>query len=233
MKKFLLTLLIGVVVTGSVLVAADPTFFPEGNTPVATDSEPRILQKILGAIRDQTASTSSTSIPAGENHIGEVGGRNFLASASFTRPADVAPYAVGDLVANSTTAGSVTPLTLTVGRTGTTPGSTGMIRRLRLRKSGTNITNAVFRVHFYRTAPTVTNGDNGAWLSNNAANYVGHIEVTFDKAFSDGAAGNGVPAVGSEINFTSQTYYALIEARGAYTPANAESFTVAAETLQN
>jgi hypothetical protein len=35
-------------------------------------------------------------------------------SATFTRPSDTTAYASGDLVANSTTAGSVTPLTLTL-----------------------------------------------------------------------------------------------------------------------
>ena len=230
MKKWLLIIL---PVLAVFLLAAEPTYFPEGSQGRASDNEARLLHKILGAIRDHSTATSTTALPAGENHIGEVGGRNTLVSASFTRPADTTAYASGDLVANSTTAGSVAPMTLTIGRTASGSGSTGMIRRLRLRKSGTSITNASFRVHFYRVSPTVTNGDNGAWLSNNAANYVGHIDVTFDKAFSDGAAGNGVPAVGTEINFTSQNYYALVEARGAYTPANAEVFTVAAEVLQN
>ena len=35
-------------------------------------------------------------------------------SASFTRPADTTQYAVGDLVANNTTPGSVTPLSWTL-----------------------------------------------------------------------------------------------------------------------
>lgn len=150
-------------------------------------------------------------------------------SANFTRPADVTAYASGDLVANNTVAGSVAPMSFALGRL---PTKGGCIRRVILRKSGTGIANASFRVHFYSAAPTVTNGDNGAWISNQAAGYLGSIDVTVDKAFSDGASGTGSPAAGSEVVFSAQTVYALLEARGAYTPANAEVFTLTAEASQ-
>lgn len=150
------------------------------------------------------------------------------APASFTRPADTTAYASGDLVANSTTAGSVSPLTLITGNNIT--GGDQQVRRVRLRKTGTGVTNAAFRVHLYSSAPTVANGDNGAWSSTPAASWLGSLDVTIDKAFTDGAAGVGAPAVGSEIAFSSAgSLYALVEARGAYTPASAEVFTVEAE----
>lgn len=158
---------------------------------------------------------------------------NILASASFTRPADTTAYASGDLVANSTTAGSVAAMQFTVARIAA---GSGMIRRARIRKTGTSITNAQFRLHLYSAAPTASNGDNGAWLTDNAANYLGSFDVTLDKAFTDGAAGNGVPVSGSEINFalaSGQKVYGLLEARGAYTPASGETFTVSLETLPN
>lgn len=168
-----------------------------------------------------------------ENHLGAVGGHIAVASASFTRPSDTTAYASGDLVANGTTAGSVVPLSLTVARVAL---GSGMIRRCRLRKSGTSLTNAQFRVHFYSTAPTPANGDNGAWSTDGVANYLGAVDVTIDKVFTDGAAGNGVPLVGSEINFalaSGQAVSALIEARAAYTPVSGEVFTLTAEVLQN
>lgn len=43
---------------------------------------------------------------------GDASGAVALIAASFTRPADTAAYAVGDLVANSTTAGSVAAMPL-------------------------------------------------------------------------------------------------------------------------
>lgn len=171
-----------------------------------------------------------TTLFDGNHAIGRVGGFNAIPSANFTRPADTTAYAVGDLVANSTTAGSVTPLSFSMNRV---TGLGGMIRRVRLRKSGTSLTSAAFRIHFYAASPTVSNGDNGAWQSNQVANYVGSVDVTLDKAFTDGASGYGIPALGAEMNFTADTYYAVIEARAAYTPASAEVFTVDLELLRN
>jgi hypothetical protein len=156
-----------------------------------------------------------------------------LASQSFTRPADTTAYASGDLVANSTVAGSVVPLALSVARTA---GGTGSIRRARLRKTGTSITSAAFRLHLYSASPVPSNGDNGAWLTTQAAAYMGAIDVTLDKAFTDGAFGAGTPNAGAEINFdlaSGQTIYGLIEARGAYTPVSGETFTVDLEVWQD
>ena len=150
--------------------------------------------------------------------------------ASFTRPADTTQYASGDLVANSTTAGSVVPMRFDVNDTG----MGGMVRRVRIRKSGTSVTSASFRLHLYTTSSiTCANGDNGAWSTNQAVNYVGAFDVTVDRAFTDGAAGNGVPMAGSEINLGLNTYYGLLEARGTYTPANGEVFTVDLEVIRN
>jgi hypothetical protein len=160
----------------------------------------------------------------------QVGGHVARASANFTRPGDTTAYASGDLVANSTTAGQVTPMTFSLARV---TGRGGMIRRARLRKNGTSITNASFRLHLYSASPTPANGDNSAWSTDKAANYVGAMDFTVDKAFTDGAAGNGVPMIGSEIIFTADTYYGLLEARGAYTPANGETFDVSLELIQN
>jgi hypothetical protein len=84
-----------------------------------------------------------------------------VASGSgFTRPADTTAYAAGDLVANSTVAGSVVLDTVAVARNND---EAFTLLRCRLQKSGTTITNASFRVHVYSAAPTFTNGDNG-WM---------------------------------------------------------------------
>lgn len=162
--------------------------------------------------------------------VGRFGGYTKRVTASFTRPGDTNAYASGDLVANNTTAGSVATMQFVLSRKA---GYGGMIRRMRLRKSGTSTTNASFRLHLYSAAPTPANGDNGAFSTDKAANYVGSIDVTCDRAFTDGASGNGTPNVGSEINFTADAYYGLLEARGAYTPASSEQFSIELEVLQN
>jgi hypothetical protein len=148
-----------------------------------------------------------------------------ISSASVTRPADTTAYASGDLVANSTTAGSVVALTFAGLNI---PNGPAQIRRVRLAKSGTSITNAAFRVHLFSVlAITAANGDNGALSVNKAANYLGSVDVTVGQAFTDGAFGSAT----TEINAATATgsLFGLIEARGAYTPASAEVFTVTLE----
>jgi hypothetical protein len=156
-------------------------------------------------------------------------------SANFTRPSDTTAYASGDLVANSTTAGSVTPLSWTAPRYAT---GSGQIKRVRLSKSNTTTTNAQFRVHFYTSSPTIANGDNAAW-STSLSGYLGSVDCdmtgTSGRVFTDAAGVVGVPAVGTEITFdlsSGSTIYGLVEARAAYTPANAEVFTCVLEIVQ-
>lgn len=163
---------------------------------------------------------------------GAVGGYSAVASANFTRPADTNAYALGDLVANNTTAGSVAPMQFTVARVAA---GSGMIRRARLKKSTAGLTNAQFRLHLYTASPTVTNGDNGAWLTT-LSGYIGAYDFTLDRAFSDGAYGSAVPLVGGEMAFklsSGQIIYGLLEARAGYAPGNAEVFTVELEVYQD
>lgn len=177
------------------------------------------------------ASSVATAPVAGENHIGQVGGYCINASATFTRPADTTAYASGDLVANSTTAGSVVPMTLTVARK--TAGSVQVIRA-KVRKTTAGLTGAVFRVHLFSSSTiTATNGDNGAFLTSASASYLGYVDVTMDEAFSDGAVGYANYTQPPTIKLASGTdIYALLEARGAYTPGNAEQFTLTLEAIQ-
>lgn len=171
------------------------------------------------------------SVPmASERHIGQVGGQNALPSASFIRPADVTAYASGDLVANSTVAGSVTPLVFTVGRT---PDAGGFIRKARLRKSSTGLTGAVFRLHLYSSPPVCVNGDNAAWRTTRAADYIDAFNITMDRSFSDGAIGVGLPMLGQEVSFIGHLVYGLLEIRGAHTPVSGDTFTVSLEVTQN
>lgn len=156
--------------------------------------------------------------------------------ASFTRPADTTAYAAGDLVANSTTAGSVVPLSF-AGAVRTT-GDCVRIERVRIEKSGTSLTNASFRLHLFEASPTPTVGDNGVYnnsgvlASNNVLNYVGAFPVTMTNSGSDGAVGFGVPATGGGVTCSptsGTTLYGFLEVTAAYTPASAEVFYVVIE----
>lgn len=153
-------------------------------------------------------------------------------SASFTRPADTTAYAIGDLVANSTTAGSVTPMVFTLGNSF----GFGQFRltRARLIKNSISPTNATFRLHLYQSSPVCANGDNGAWSTSKAADWLGNIDVPSMLAFTDGCNGTGSAAAGSELFCklsAGSIVYGLLEAKAAYTPVSGEIFTVILEEL--
>ncbi len=151
--------------------------------------------------------------------------------ASFTRPADTTAYASGDLVANSTTAGSVVPVSLNAA---TRQGGQFRVDRIKLHKSTTTTTNASFRVHLYATATiTFANGDNAAWSTNQVANYLGSFDITVDKAFTDGASGVVITGLNAISLDSGWLVAAVVEARAAYAPGNAEVFTVTLESAGN
>lgn len=159
-------------------------------------------------------------------------------TASFTRPADTTAYAAGDLCANSTTAGSVTPLTFSNAVRASADGV--RIERARIRKSSTSLTNATFRLHLFESSPTLSVGDNAAFNSsgvlgvNNALAYLGSIAVTMQNSGSDGAIGLGVPLVGNGIvaQPSATTIYGLLEVTGAYTPTSGETIAVDLECFR-
>lgn len=157
-------------------------------------------------------------------------------TASFTRPADTTAYAAGDMVANSTTAGSVIPLTFA--NAVRTAGDCLRIERVRIEKSSTSLTNASFRLHLFEASPTPTVGDNGvfnnagALASNNVLNHAGTFPVTMSWSGSDVAMGIGVPTTGAGATAspTSGTsLFGLLEVTAAYTPVSGEVFYVVLE----
>lgn len=150
-------------------------------------------------------------------------------SANFQRPANTAQYAVGALVANNTVAGSVAPMAFPGCARADQPGCRSFyIRKARLFKSSPSIVNAEFRLHLFRSLPTVINGDGGA-LSTARSGYAGAFDFVCDRVFTDGCQGNGVPIVGNEVGValaTGTTIWGLLEARAQYTPISQETFTV-------
>jgi hypothetical protein len=169
------------------------------------------------------------AIVGGGTALPLVNGGKVVTGGTVTRPADTTAYAAGDLVANSTTAGSVTYPAIAAAR-GTDIVS--VATRCLFKKTGTSLTNAIFRVHFYNAQPSVSNGDNGAWLTG-SANYLGFFDITCTQVFTDAAMGVGTVGNGAMMTFapasgTSNLYF-LIEARAAYTPISGEVFTVSLE----
>lgn len=223
--------------------AATTTLQTTGNGSLATiatnttNAATTTLQTSGNASLTTIATNTGAATPAGTNTMGAVFDlSNTFAASAMTRPADTTAYASGDLIANNTTAGSVTPISITIARANN---AAVTIFRAFLRKSTTSTTNAQFRVHLFNVSPTVTNGDNGALLCTGSSNYLGFfdIDMTLAAIFSDGANGRGQPDTGSAVISKpvsgASTVFALLEARGAYTPGNAETFTLTLEATQS
>lgn len=153
-----------------------------------------------------------------------------LRTASFTRPNDTTAYAANDLIANSTTTGSVVPLTFAPPASNPTGGS-GCIRRVRFRKSNPTGTLDV-RLHLYSAPPTLAagGGDNAPWSTNGSSTWIGAVDIYGRTAFTDGYAGIGVPNEGLEIPILpGQTIFGLIRTPFTYTPLALETFELTLE----
>lgn len=133
-------------------------------------------------------------------------------SSSFIRPADTTAYASGDLVANSTTAGNVVPLTFDMSI------KSGVVGYVRLRKSGSTATSATFALHIFTERPIVTNGDNGALAVSTEGSFLG--TVACDLSIGAFAKGSDLPDTKAD-----RRLFGLLEATAAYTPASGEVFT--------
>lgn len=165
-----------------------------------------------------------------------VGGTTTNPSSVLTRPADTAIYAQNDLIASSTTAGSVVVPSFTA--TPTSLGS-GSIRSCRLYSNKTSAWGGgSFLIEFWTAAPTFTNGDNGVYtVATGAASWLGSMAVTFTQV-ADGCYGAGVSNVGSTMDFAlasgSSIFWTLkITSAAALTPASGQTFTLVPEIFQD
>jgi hypothetical protein len=215
---------------GSVQTTNLPTTVSTGAGATGASS-PRVT-----VAQDSTTVGGSASIPAGENHMGQVGGTTANPTSTLTRPANTTAYAQNNLVASSVTAGSVTVPSVTAARV--TAGS-AMLRRFRLTTNKTSgWDGTTFTVRFWSVAPTYANGDGGAYsVSTGAANYLGSANVTLSQ-FGDGATGIGVPTVGTEIAVKLASGSTILwdlqyTGSAALTPASGQTFTLIPEELQD
>ena len=152
-------------------------------------------------------------------------------SDDFTRPADTTPYSDEDLVANSTTAGSVAPLVFSI------PVGNGRgvkVVGARLQKSSASATNATFSLLLYRSSPVVANGDN-LGFSTDTASFIGTVVFPTMTAFTDDALAvvdlGDVDSIRVYLRAT-DTIYGLLKAEAAYTPTSEETFTATLITEQ-
>lgn len=167
------------------------------------------------------------------------------AATELTRPGDTNAYSIGDAIANSTTAGSVVPLQFTVARVA---GYTGRVTGALLTVNSASAFGFT-RLHLFNQAPFAAAGyqaDNAALaltytaLKTGAAgtnpNYIGYIDFNGFQAQSSAAVSEGACDL-TELDFTpaaaSQVIFGLLEARAAFTPANAGTFNVTLDIVQD
>jgi hypothetical protein len=154
-----------------------------------------------------------------------------LRTASFTRPADTAPYAAGDFVANSTVAGQVLPL-IFAPPVSNPAGGGGVIRRARLRTS--SLINLDGRLHLFTEQLALgTLVDNNPWSAPGSSSWVGTLDINARTAFTDGVSGIGVSNQGGGIPvLAGQTLYGYLLTSSARNPASAEILSLGLEAYR-
>lgn len=180
-------------------------------TTIATDdvggTHYQINKLAFGALDTATLVSVTNPIPAGFLTV--------KVSSNFNRPADTTAYAANDAVNNNTAAGSVTKLSWSVAA------AAGVIRRIRIRKSDQTVATPIIRLWLWDTTFTVATGDNAAF-SEPLADTLGFVDVAMTNAGTDDAVGYA----NCDIPFTGATVYGLLQTLSAFTPANAETFTM-------
>jgi len=146
-------------------------------------------------------------------------------SDSFIRPDNATPYGAADLVANSATAGSVVPLAFHLGAGGS------RITQVRLDKTDTDLTGAIFSVYLFGSSPTTAVGDNTAFTTASFTlsdiidvAVVGQMVSASDNDYAMLNIGDATFLEG--VYTSKETIYGLVVTGGTYTPLALETFTV-------
>lgn len=145
-------------------------------------------------------------------------------SASFTRPANTTAYAATDLVANSTVAGNVVPKVINDPRVPQNGQHYNWLRRVILKHSQASVTNSSFKIWLLNAQPAITNGDNSVIAGPTLAQIIDIVPLDVD-CLVTGAGAIGQAYYDQGLIRLPSSFYFLIEATAAYTPASGEVFT--------
>lgn len=205
-------------------------------SPLVRGQQSRASSLPVG-LSTEDAALLSGATPAGENHIGEVGGRTRVISATLTRPADTTAYASGDAVTNSTSS----PAAITFDGCARIANGSGVIVGVTMVDSANQSTAGLFELWLFDTTYTPDN-DNSPFTPTDAecATLVGIVplNLAYVGDATAGAGGNRV-YIASNLNIPFQCtggaddLYGALVARNAYTPVSAEAFTIRLRILQD
>lgn len=153
-------------------------------------------------------------------------------TSTLTLPATTTAYAAGTTIASSATAGSVVVPSFAI------PNTAGGFYLPALLLTSNDTTSAswagaIVQIDLWRTAPTLTNGDRGAYLiATGAANYLGSYSCTF-AASGDGAYAACAPVVGTTpaVRLASGTsvFWTAQAVNGSGATAASKAFTLTGE----
>jgi hypothetical protein len=218
-----------------------------GTTIAADDISGVLHQRVKltwgvdGSATDASATNPLPVTPyASENHLGEVGGRTIIISASITRPADTTAYASGDAVADSTSSPSV----LTFSRAARINQGSCVIIGAVLVDSANQTTKGDFDLFIFDTTYTANN-DNASFAPTDAEmeTCLGTIRFSSGNFIvgnaASGASGNALcpgtmtDNIGFKCGSGSTSLFGRLVARSAYTPVYAEKFMIRLRILQD
>jgi hypothetical protein len=203
---------------------------------------------LLGTIDTDTSALADTvddgqvqvdivaALPAGENHMGAIGGHTAKPAATVTRPADTTAYAAGDVVNAGT--GAV----ITFAGCARANGLGGVIQHATLVDSAAQATKADLELWLFDTTFTADN-DNAVFTPTDAelATVVCVIDMSANVYVGDATAGaDGNCVHQSDVlnrAFTCEAadddLYGALVVRNAYTPVSGETFTIQLHILQD
>lgn len=171
-------------------------------------------------------------LPAGENHVGQVGGSTAVVRVEKTRVSDANAYAANDAIDASTSA--PTGLTFAVGRTAT---GSGVILGAHIATDQTTCV-ARFDLDLYDAAPAYPN-DNAEALrpySGAAAKFL--QTITFPAVAKKTANSTQAEAENRDVRVPfkcvgASSIYGVLRTLDAFTPASGQKFTVTLYPVQD
>jgi len=153
--------------------------------------------------------------------------RDIVRTFEFTRPANTTAYAVGDAISNSTSA----PTVMTFTGVTRADGGGGMLKKVRIVKGASGVTNASFRLFlFVGSSPPSAIDDNAAFtlLYSNRGKRFGSVDLVMlsEGTGSDSAEDVVLPDIPFIVDTSNSNIYGILTAQGAWTPTSAEKFFI-------
>lgn len=157
--------------------------------------------------------------------------RPTVRTAAFTRPADTAQYTANDAVSDNTT--TATAATFTLSSMAAYDGGGGVLHSLSIHKTDQDLVGADFDVYLFSTQPVGTTYEDNAAIAITDAVFqtcVGVVEFTAAEHAKSPVTGDYFYRTDLDVVYqcasSSTSLYFVVVARGSYTPASAEVFTL-------